>query len=181
MNNKPLLQDTSVESNVSGSDEPASAHPFLGSACLVVAAVIIFLSFVDETMQIPFMPRSWYTNRPVWYFFAVGGLVASYFLLRARIDTTAARQAARSQPIFGRVVLYTKKDCHLCDDAKQLLLKYQEYFPEIEETDIETDPHLLEQYAKCIPVIEIDGKVRFRGRVNEVLLRRLIDGKQSAE
>jgi hypothetical protein len=26
-----------------------------------------------------------------------------------------------------------------------------------------------------VPVVEFDGKIRFRGRVNEVLLRRLLD------
>ena len=26
------------------------------------------------------------------------------------------------------------------------------------------------------PVVELDGKIRFRGRVNEILLRRLIEG-----
>ena len=28
----------------------------------------------------------------------------------------------------------------------------------------------------CVPVVAIDGKIRFRGRVDAVLLRRLIAG-----
>jgi hypothetical protein len=30
-----------------------------------------------------------------------------------------------------------------------------------------------------VPVVEIDGRVRFRGRINEVLLRRIIDHADS--
>ena len=30
------------------------------------------------------------------------------------------------------------------------------------------------RYDQCVPVVEIDGQERFRGRVNEVLLRRLL-------
>ena len=40
--------------------------------------------------------------------------------------------------------------------------------------DIDSDPQLRERYTTCVPVVIIDGKERFRGRVNEVLLRRLL-------
>ena len=40
--------------------------------------------------------------------------------------------------------------------------------------DIDTDPGLRERFDTCVPVIEIDGKIRFRGRVDEVLLRRIV-------
>jgi hypothetical protein len=42
--------------------------------------------------------------------------------------------------------------------------------------DIDADPALHERYTDCVPVVEIDGKERFRGRVNEVLLKRLLAG-----
>jgi hypothetical protein len=42
------------------------------------------------------------------------------------------------------------------------------------EVDIDRDPELVARFSTCVPVVELDGKVRFRGRVNEVLLRRLI-------
>ncbi|MCA9022802.1 MAG: hypothetical protein KDA74_21785, partial [Planctomycetaceae bacterium] len=48
------------------------------------------------------------------------------------------------------------------------------YLPEIEFIDIYSDPGLVEQFGTCVPVVAIDGKIRFRGRINEVLLRRLI-------
>ena len=72
-----------------------------------------------------------------------------------------------------RVVLYTRGGCHLCDDARQLLSEYG-LVPEC--VDIDADPQLRAQFDTCVPVVEIDGRVRFRGRVEPVLLRRLIRG-----
>ena len=69
------------------------------------------------------------------------------------------------------VILYTRDGCHLCDDAHDLLRRYG-VAPQL--VDIDADPQLLERFDCCVPVVEIDGKVRFRGRVNEILLRRLL-------
>ncbi len=49
----------------------------------------------------------------------------------------------------------------------------------IDEIDINERPELLDRYNTCVPVVEIDGKVRFRGKVNEVLLLRLISNNES--
>jgi hypothetical protein len=40
--------------------------------------------------------------------------------------------------------------------------------------NIDTDPALIERYGLLIPVVTFDGQERFRGRVDEVLLRRLL-------
>ena len=73
-------------------------------------------------------------------------------------------------------VLYTRKSCPLCDEAKEIL---EMYGFSIHEIDIDTQPKLLEKYDTCVPVVEIDGKVRFRGTINEVLLVRLIGTNES--
>ena len=73
-------------------------------------------------------------------------------------------------------VLYTRKSCQLCDEAKEIL---EMYGFSIHEIDIDTQPNLLEKYDTCVPVVEIDGKVRFRGTINEVLLVRLIGTNES--
>lgn len=70
-----------------------------------------------------------------------------------------------------RVVLYTRVGCHLCDDAKELLL---EHGLTVESVDIDTDPALRERFDTWVPVVEIDGLVRFKGRVEPVLLRRIL-------
>lgn len=72
---------------------------------------------------------------------------------------------------MGRVVLYTRAGCHLCDDARDLLVRHG-LLPE--SVDIDADPQLRARYDTCVPVVVIDGVERFRGRVNEVLLRRLL-------
>ncbi|MGR4024458.1 glutaredoxin family protein, partial [Bacillus sp. ZZQ-131] len=55
-----------------------------------------------------------------------------------------------------KVVLYTKKNCGLCVQAKQVLQEVQcEYSFQIEEIDIYEDNDLLEKYHLMIPVVEI--------------------------
>jgi glutaredoxin len=76
---------------------------------------------------------------------------------------------------FGRVVVYSRPDCHLCDDAKAVLAEYVEFLPRIEDVDINADPELQSRFGTSIPVVEVDGVVRFRGHVDEVLFRRMIE------
>jgi glutaredoxin len=69
------------------------------------------------------------------------------------------------------VTLYTREGCHLCEDAHELLVCHG---LEPAVVDVDADPALREKWNTCVPVVEIDGKVRFRGRVDAVLLRRLL-------
>jgi glutaredoxin len=69
------------------------------------------------------------------------------------------------------VVLYSRRGCHLCDDARTLL---ESHGLKPSEVDIDADPALQARFNECVPVVEIDGKIRFRGRVDSVLLRRLL-------
>ncbi len=69
------------------------------------------------------------------------------------------------------IVLYTRRGCHLCEVAEELLTRYRLKF---ENVDVDTDPELRERYNECVPVVAIDGRDRFRGRVDELLLRRIL-------
>jgi glutaredoxin len=85
----------------------------------------------------------------------------------------------RMQQNSPSVTLYTRVGCHLCDDARRVL---EEHGLEPTCVDIDADPELHERFDACVPVIEIEGRVRFRGRIEPVLLRRLLthyanDGK----
>jgi glutaredoxin len=75
-----------------------------------------------------------------------------------------------------QVVLYSRSGCCLCDDALELL-RQEGLQPQV--IDIDQHPELREKFTSCVPVVEIDGKVRFRGRVNAVLLRRLLHASSS--
>ncbi len=73
------------------------------------------------------------------------------------------------------VVIYGRKGCHLCDEALAVLRAYQaKHQLRIEERDIDGDPDLAALYGEKLPVVTIGGDVRFFGRINEVLLRRLL-------
>lgn len=72
--------------------------------------------------------------------------------------------------------LYTRSGCHLCEVAEAILVKHG---LQVEQVDIDADPDLRERYNHCVPVVEIDGRERFRGRVDERLLRRLLQGRSS--
>jgi glutaredoxin len=69
------------------------------------------------------------------------------------------------------VILYTRKGCHLCDDALKLL-KQHGVNPAIQ--DIDADDELRDRFDVCVPVVEIDGRIRFRGKVDPTLLRRML-------
>ena len=63
----------------------------------------------------------------------------------------------------------------MCDDAWDLLTRYQKQHGfKLEKRDVDTDRDLLAKYGNCVPVVTVDDVVRFRGRVNEVLLRRML-------
>ena len=81
-------------------------------------------------------------------------------------------QAENNSP---QVILYTRQGCHLCDEA-QSTLRSHGLVPQM--VDVDQDDNLKARFDTCVPVVEINGKVRFRGRVDEVLLRRLLRGLQ---
>jgi len=70
-----------------------------------------------------------------------------------------------------QATIYTRAGCHLCEEAEQLLVRHG-LRPDL--IDIDADAVLRDRYNDCVPVVLIDGKERFRGRVNEVLLRRIL-------
>jgi glutaredoxin len=72
------------------------------------------------------------------------------------------------------VVLYTRQGCHLCDEALALLKRHG-LNPSL--VDIDADSDLQAQFDHCVPVVTIDGKVRFRGLVNETLLKRMLEAR----
>jgi hypothetical protein len=80
------------------------------------------------------------------------------------------------------VLLYTRAGCHLCTDAWDLLILYQKLRGfTLEKIDVDTDPVLVSRYGACVPVVTVNGEVRFRGRVNRVLLERILDARMKNE
>jgi len=72
-----------------------------------------------------------------------------------------------------RVTIYSKDECCLCDKAKAIVEKVARDYPlEIEMFDITGDREIFEKYKYLIPVIAINGEVKFISKVSELWLRR---------
>lgn len=56
------------------------------------------------------------------------------------------------------VRLYSRPGCHLCDDARALILAEQDRTAFVfEEVDVSTGEDLEREYGTRIPVVEVDG------------------------
>ncbi|MBV9817656.1 MAG: glutaredoxin family protein [Solirubrobacterales bacterium] len=73
------------------------------------------------------------------------------------------------------VILYGRPGCHLCDDARRVLLRVREQRPfAFCERSIEDDDGLLRAYLERIPVVTIDGVETFELFVDEADLVRAL-------
>jgi hypothetical protein len=71
------------------------------------------------------------------------------------------------------VTLYTRARC-CCRSALDVLEEYRETHGfALEEVDA-SDPALVDRIGPTVPVVAVDGKVRFRGEVNRILFERLL-------
>jgi glutaredoxin len=75
------------------------------------------------------------------------------------------------------VTLYGREACHLCDEAREALVRISgEGWPfELEEVDIESDPELHRRLLERIPVIEIGGEVVGELFIDEDAVRARLD------
>jgi len=72
-----------------------------------------------------------------------------------------------------RVVLVTRKGCHLCDQALSLL---QELGSQPELADVDADEELFRLYDWRVPVVLLDGLVAAEGKIEKAALERLLLG-----
>ena len=63
------------------------------------------------------------------------------------------------------VTIYTRRDCHLCDQAKAAIAA-SGIAVALTEVDIDADPALRRRYTNDVPVIEVDGVEAFRHRLD---------------
>ena len=74
---------------------------------------------------------------------------------------------------MATVVLYGRPECHLCDDAREVLETIRADVPfDLVERNIEDDDALHRRYLERIPVVEIDGEEAFELFVDAAELRR---------
>jgi glutaredoxin len=77
------------------------------------------------------------------------------------------------------VVVYSKPDCHLCEEAMAALraLRVERRF-ELEEVDIRGDEALHRRYFERIPVITVDGEEICDYFLDEALVRERLESRR---
>jgi glutaredoxin len=77
------------------------------------------------------------------------------------------------------LTVYSKPDCHLCEEAMAELRRLQpEYGFELRELDITTDEELHRRYFERIPVIALDGEDVCNYFVQETLVRERLESRR---
>lgn len=75
----------------------------------------------------------------------------------------------------ARITLIGKPGCHLCDDAREVIIRVAGRLGvQWEEISILDDPALTQRYANDIPVTLVDGAVHDFWRVSEERLTRAL-------
>ncbi|MDZ7363694.1 MAG: glutaredoxin family protein [candidate division KSB1 bacterium] len=83
----------------------------------------------------------------------------------------------RQRPANGSVVveIYSKPDCHLCEEAKAVLLKMQQRHGfQLREVNIADDETLLAEYGTRIPLVFVNNHLVCKYFVDEAAVVRQI-------
>ncbi|HYB22165.1 MAG TPA: glutaredoxin family protein [Solirubrobacteraceae bacterium] len=77
---------------------------------------------------------------------------------------------------MARITVYSKPDCHLCEEAMAILHKLaQELDFTLEERDITAEEALHRAYFERIPVVLLDGEELCEYHVSEALVRERLE------
>ena len=75
----------------------------------------------------------------------------------------------------GRVVMYSRSTCHLCDQARAVIQAEHDRTPfGFEEVFIDGDDSLERDYGLRVPVVEVDGAEQFEFVVDPQRLAQLV-------
>lgn len=150
-------------------DQGDRARALLGTLLMAAGSVLAVLIFCDRTADgLPGMPAIWYSSRGIHLALCGALFIAAALLLKSP-------PGAIPPPLFETLRFYTRRECPLCDHVLEVLERHRSVLPEPELIDIDNDPELQQRYGDSVPVVELDGQVRFRGEVQPELLQRLID------
>jgi len=148
----------------------------LGTVFLVLGLIGVAVVLLDRVSPLPWeIARLWMHSPSLMLMASFVAMLGGAWMIWGSGHPKTRWAPEVNGPRFESVLLYTRVDCGLCEEAAALLAEYRDYLPAFTEVDVDGDPELTRKFDTCVPVVEIDGKVRFRGRVSEVLLRRLIE------
>ncbi|MGB2867496.1 MAG: glutaredoxin family protein [Bacteroidota bacterium] len=76
------------------------------------------------------------------------------------------------------VELFSKEDCKLCDDARNLLKRLdKEFVFKLEETKLTEDDPRFKEFMLEIPVVVVNGKSTLKSVIREEELRTILKGE----
>ncbi len=76
------------------------------------------------------------------------------------------------------MTLYTRKQCSLCEKAKQIIIELkQDWDIILEEVDIDESDELTELYGIMIPVVKMDGEEVAFGIIDKMDIRNRLQEK----
>ena len=79
-----------------------------------------------------------------------------------------------------RLTLYTRRQCHLCDEMKAVVREVGADLPLVlEEVDVDRSRDLKKQYGLDVPVLVADGAELARHRVTAGALREALRQRQA--
>jgi glutaredoxin len=148
------------------------------SAFWIGLAILVMQAF-EGSRGIPGMPRFWHQNQAIWLgigLVSFGWGCRQLCLLEAKEERKRPWHPTVPGRRFHEVVIYTRTNCPLCDEAADVLADHTLWLPNAISVDIDSDPRLQELFNTLVPVVVCDDKIRFRGRVDKKLLRRIIEG-----
>lgn len=79
------------------------------------------------------------------------------------------------------IVIYSRKQCHLCDEAKAAIAPAAARRGlAIEVVDVDSDPSLAAKYGLEVPVVFVNGRKAFKYRVDVAKLESLLERGEEA-
>ena len=71
--------------------------------------------------------------------------------------------------------MYTRRDCHLCDDARVVVQQVcAAAGVDVHEVDVDSDPELAARYGDEVPVVTVDGEVVGFWRISPQAVREAL-------
>ena len=101
--------------------------------------------------------------------------------VRTKAMSTLPEDARLAASAPRDVTLYTRPDCHLCEEAKSAIAPLlREFGATLREVNIDDEPVLKERYGWDIPVIFIGQKKAAKHRVDVEQFRRQLSDAASS-
>ncbi len=78
------------------------------------------------------------------------------------------------------VTVYTREGCHLCEEAIDTIRRVADSSRKaisLDVVDVDANPELRAEYGDRVPYVLVDGRPRFKYRVDEAELETLLDGR----